>query len=526
MSLRCLSALLLAGVAGCGKPEVRVPPASPYASRSLSQYDAALRHYVVAGDSTVLDAIERSGPEDRLVRLLNRGLYLHRLGRYEASNLALQEAEALAEVRYTRSISQNVAAFMVNDRVLDYTPSALERAMIHYYGMVNYLALGNSEDALVEARRANAFLERYDRDNGGRRSYTDDALVQYVAGLLHWSGGDDNDALVSLRRAQDAFDSYGERLSISPPREFGVDLARLAGRVGVTDVAEIARDRYRIGPGDEVPPGYGEVLVVVENGFIAHRTEQKIYIPVFRSEKRAIATGSADSILIATANIMIRSLVLMNQASSETRSYLREYEGLLLLGATALDADLLSFAWASYEMEAHVAPDITVNVGGLGRAAVVVEDLSAIASRNYEEQKPRLLARMIARGLFKEVSATRVEAAATERIGAFAGILARIGTRTAATLSERADTRSWSLLPAEIRLARFTLPAGSHSVTLDVRRGGQVIRTIDLGMVEVRPNRLTVSTAFVTGTGSGNLIRFGAASRGVNYETPPIRNRR
>jgi len=524
--MRLGAALALAGAVGCASgPNVRVPPNSPFASRTLGAYDAALRHYVVAGDSTALATIVRSGTQDSLIRLLSGGLYLHRLGRYEESNAALQAAEALAEDRYTKSVSQNVAAFMVSDLVVDYTPPALERAMIHYYGMINYLALGNLEEALVEARRVNAYLDRYNRDNGNRRSYSNDALVQYLAGLLHWTGGDDNDALVSLRQADAAFDAHRARYRITPPDGFGQDLVRFADRVGVPEVADEAAATYgvaRTAAPAAVPTG--ELMVVVENGFIAHRMEEKIYIPITRREKRALGSGSIDSVIGVTANVLVRTLLFMNQTSAEARSYLREYEGLVVLGSTVLDADLFSFAWTRYELDAHAATEVTVAIDGdAERGATVVTDLSAIASRDYEEQKPKFLARMIARGLFKQVAALKAEATARERGGAVAGFLTRLGSQAAATLSERADTRSWSLLPAELRVVRFSLPAGTHQVTLRVREEtGGLARVIDLGPVEIRPNRLAVRTAFVTGRSLGDLRRFRAATAQVNYETPAV----
>jgi hypothetical protein len=519
--------VLLAGSGCAGNKQVDIPPDSPFASRSLSNYDAALRHYVVAGDTAALDRIEQAGPGDELVRLLNRGLYLHRLGRYEESNTALQEAEALAEERYRKSIAQTVASFMVSDLVLDYTPPAHERAMIHYYGMLNYMALGDLEEALVEARRANQYLYRYSQDNDGHRSYSNDALVEYLAGLLHWSGGDDNDALVSLRQADGAFDNYLARYGIVAPNGFGRDLAQFARRVGVPEVVDEAIAKYDLQPGDATPDrSLGELIVIVENGFVAHRAEEKIYIPILRREKRAIASGSVDSILGATASILVRTVVFMNQASREARSYLREYEGVVILGSMALDADLLSFAWPSYRLDAHAVTGVTVEVGGTRASATVVDDLSAIAARDFEEEKPKILARMVARGLFKEITASKAEAWATDKAGVVVGFLTRIGARTAATLTERADRRSWSLLPAELHVARLSLEPGSHSIMLRVRDSYGRERVIDMGDVTIRSGRLSVATAFVTGDYRGDVARFERATQQVDYHAPPIRENR
>jgi hypothetical protein len=48
---------------------------------------------------------------------------------------------------------------------------------------LNYLALSQPEEALVEARRVNALLRRYANDFPDR-SFVNDAAVQYMAGML------------------------------------------------------------------------------------------------------------------------------------------------------------------------------------------------------------------------------------------------------------------------------------------------------------------------------------------------------
>ncbi len=531
-------------------PQFHIPPTSPFAGSSLSHYDALLRHYVVAGDTAALDLIDQEGPKDRLVRLLNRALYLHRLGRYEASNDALQEAEALAEERYTKSITQNLAAFIISDNVLDYTPPAHERAMIHYYGMINYLALGDLDEALVEARKANSYLFRYNRDNAGRRSYSNDAFVQYVAGLLHSSAGDENDALVSLRQADSAFRNYEARYGIYPPRPFGRDLARAAIRVGVPEVAERAIDEFDLTDEELALEGTarrdatGDLLVIVENGFIAHRTEQKLFIPLLKQEKEALfpkeserdSTAEVDreakrrrrraeqkAAIEVTGSVLDRTVAEMNRASRERRTYYRQHEDGVIIGSTDVDVDLISFAWPAYDLDAHAVAAVTVEVSGSDAVeTALIDDLSAIAARDFEEEKPKILVRMIARGLLKYIAVLKAEDAGEEAGGKVLGFLAKLGATVAATLTERADLRSWSLLPAELRIARFTLPAGTHVVSLSLVDEHGARRVLDLGQVEIRPGRLTIKTAFVTGDYRGAHERFRAARAKVDYELPEL----
>ena len=513
--------------AACGASRVPpVPPDSPFYDGSLPEHDAAMRHYLMLGDSSALDPLLDSGPKDALIKQLNAGIFLHRLGRFAESNVALQRAEGLAEERYTKSISQNVAAFLISDNVLDYYPSALEWSMIHYYGMTNYLALGDVENALVEARKANTLLRRYANDNPGR-SFTNPAALQYIAGMLQWSAGDDNDAMVSLRQSLAGYDDYEQHYGVVPPRPVAEDVVQVAGALGFDDVAEETWRTY-LTDGDSLflepaaaSADMGELMVVIENGFVAHKAEEKVYIPVLASEKDSVLNGSAGSAVLAAVRVLVRTVVIMSYLSQEGVDYPRHEDGVIIATAgSAVGLELLTLAWPSYQNEARRAGDVRVSVNNeRSITPVLLQDLSAIAVRDFEEQKPTIMLRMIARGLLKETAVTAAEAAGEGSGGEVGGFLARVTARAFATATERADTRSWSALPAELLLARFRLPAGRHTLRISYEglNGRRELLELD---VDIEAGRVTTQTAALLGDGEGNRERLRVAKRGVRYEVP------
>ena len=99
-----------------------LPAGSPLRSHTLSERDAWLRHYVMFAEYP--EAIGAFGeesplaPGDRLLHALQEGVVLHEAGEYGRSNEVLEWAEIEAEMRYTRSLSREVAAILVSDRVL------------------------------------------------------------------------------------------------------------------------------------------------------------------------------------------------------------------------------------------------------------------------------------------------------------------------------------------------------------------------------------------------------------------------
>ncbi len=510
---------------GCrpSNPVPPVPPESPFHGRSLPSHDAALRHYLTLGDSNALGPLLESGPKDALIRQLSTGLFLHRLGRFEASNAALQEADRLAEERYTKSITQNIAAFIVSDNVLDYYPSALEWSMIHYYGMMNYLRLGDVDEALVEARRANALLRRYANDNPGR-SFTNPAAVQYLAGMLQWAAREDNDAMVSLRQSLAAYEEYEERYGMAPPRPVIEDVVRIASNLGFDDVAEQTTTAY-LGDAEvgEVSGDTGELLVLIENGFIAYRAEQKVYIPVLAEEKDSVLHGDTESAVVAAATVLIRTLAVMNALSREGAEFPSHEDGVIIATAgSAVGLELISLAWPSYRLDAQRGSDVRVSVNDeRSFTPALLQDLSAIAVRDFEETKPAIMFRMVVRALLKEAAVTAAEAAGEDVAGDVGGFLARVTSRAVAVATERADTRNWSILPAELLLARFHLPPGQHRLRISYDGLFDRHELLEFD-IDIRAGDVVTHIVSILGDDDGDQDRFAAAAQGVRYVAPEI----
>jgi hypothetical protein len=60
---------------------------------------------------------------------------------------------------------------------------------------------------------------------------------------------------------------------------------------------------------------------------------------------------------------------------------------------------------------------------------------------------------------------------------------------------ERADTRSWHLVPGEISLVRLRVPAGAHALSLEIPGPeADALRRVELGAVNVRAGGLTILT--------------------------------
>ena len=106
-------------------------------------------------------------------------------------------------------------------------------------------------------------------------------------------------------------------------------------------------------------------------------------------------------------------------------------------------------------------------------------------ARRLRRERVALLTRAVARAAAKYA----VTKAVKDKKGEVAGKIVNIG----ASFLERADNRSWHVLPQEIRLLRVSLPAGQHAVQLTVGEGLDA-RRIGIGPVTVAAGSLTITS--------------------------------
>jgi hypothetical protein len=107
---------------------------------------------------------------------------------------------------------------------------------------------------------------------------------------------------------------------------------------------------------------------------------------------------------------------------------------------------------------------VELSAGGASSTSEMAENVNALAKKSLEDRLPAITARAVARMVAKNVAAAAVKKQADDRGGGMAGLLVKLAADVGAVASERADTRTWALLPGNIQLARLNLPAGKHTI--------------------------------------------------------------
>jgi hypothetical protein len=429
-----------------------------------------LREMLSRGD---FDAALAWHEDDALLGALTAGASSYYAAKYAHSGAILDSAALIADDRITASISKHALSLLTNDMARPYQPRRTERLFVAYYGMLSYTQLGAWEDAAVEARRMVSLLAQYegDRDDAERPLH---AAMQYLAGAVFERAGEKGEAAVAHRAAH--------------------SMAR-----GIPAKARPGLD------------GDGEVLVVVERGFVAHRTTATIAIRLedeerdsIRSERvwgrvarrfaeriegvEAPAAPTADPAparapLPASAMAFAprAAIAMARQAESvprmSPRRRVREHDD--------DDDSRLSIAFPRLQRTARAWPGaLRLIADGAGTPEVrVTASVDAAALADERRERLGLVTRAVARAAVKYA----VTKAVKDKKGEVAGTVAQLG----ANLLERADVRSWHLLPQELELLRLRVPPGSRVLWLEVG-SGEAARQIQIPNVEVTAGRVTI----------------------------------
>lgn len=437
-------------LAGCATYSQKLADLRPQLRRG--QYDAAL--------ATVA---EQTGGKDVLLRYLEQGLLLHYAGRFAASNEAFAAAERTADELYARSISEGALSLITNDMAISYRARPYELAMVPYFRALDYVYQGDREAALVEARKTSLMLAKYvDATLGGiDRGQTDrlertrnDPFMLYFSGMLYDWDGSLNDAFIAYRNAATAYQDLHGLLGLQIPPSLARDLARVSARLGFdTELAQVraacpdvfaaAGDLASVG----WPAGTGELVLLVEVGFVPGRRQVRLNLPILASDRHDDRGAWAWDI-----------------AGRARRSR-----------ATFSGADVEYWLTVAVPtLETGRSPVRTVRARAAGRSATgaLAHHPAATARITFEAEYPTILFKTVLRGLAKYL-ASEEAGEQGEALGLLANLL---GVAT-----ETADTRGWLTLPEHVQLVRLTLPAGTHDVTLDLLGpGGR-----DLGAVTV-----------------------------------------
>ena len=376
--------------------------------------------------------------KNAILLYLDRGMLNHYAGLYSESSEDLQLAEVLMEEAFTKSMSQEVGSFLLNDNVKDYAGEDYEDLYVNVFGALNYYQKGDLEGALVEIRRLNEKLvylaDRYERakekvaESNSKvdpaalpmeaTKFSNSALARYLGMLFYRGTGKNDSARIDSEELKRAFD--------------------LAPNVYNHPVPSSVKDDLR------VPADKARLNVIAFTGLSPVKEQENIVIPLplpfpNNTAKLALPVMVDRPSLIQSVEVIL---------SSGERFMLEQ-----------------------------------------------IEDMGAVARETFKSKRGLIILKTTARSISKAVVSAAASDVAARKQGLLAGLLIGAIGRIATEASEQADLRLSRYFPSRALVGGINLNPGTYTVTVNFYGSGGIIQS-EQRDIDVRKNTLNLGHFF------------------------------
>ncbi len=408
------------------------------------------------------------GTRNRLLYSMDRGMTLHLAGDYVQSNSQLESAAQEVERLYTRTIRTETAAFLTNDNFLPYEGDAYEHVMINVIKALNYAAMGQLTEAVVEARqidhRLNVLSDRVKETDG----YREDAFARYLTGLLYEATGDVNNAFIAYRKAYEIYEATRAWARTPVPSMLRADLLRTTDALHMTTEFDEYHRQFPearwVSPSEH--PDLAQVVVISYNGRAPRKEDNYLDLPVSLSALQLVLLNrgvthasnrqerrAADSILYGLNGRVVR--VALPRLIPQKTHVLYEEVTLIPRGGEAIS----------------------------GKSELMYNG-TALAEKSLSDRMAGITTKALARAASKFAAAEGATRGAQHAVNKgdaqWVGLVVGLLAHGMAVASEEADKRSWRTLPDEIQISRLWVPPGEYESRIQtVTRSGGAPRTID-----------------------------------------------
>lgn len=468
LKIVCISAFcLLLFWQGCASYNKRIE--SYYTEVSEGNYDKA---------NSKLEHISLLKKDrNQLLYFLEKGKITHSLAQYKTSNNYFNQADRYMEESRLKG-KDLVAGTLINPMMQKYLGEDFEKYMIHYYKALNYLYLGQPEEAVVEARRITLLRQQQEGPPGrDEKHYSQDAFSMMLQGLIYESANDINNAFIAYRNAAETYLKNKDQIyyGVQMPVQLKKDLLRTAYQNGFMDELSRFEKILNMQYVPQKPPEGGTLIVFWENGLAPVKDQQDLVFSLVRREGGFYFMDRNGG-----EPVPFQSTVFFSDDQFER-----------------LRLSIFHVSFPKYRLMQPLYYSAWVNNGIDSLPTEKAEDINELAVLTLKQRYLKEISLALSRLAVKKAAELAVRGKDhsskkdKEIREGIAGALQAYNV-----FSEKADTRNWQSLPASISYARFPLAKGTNKLSIVLQ--------------DVKGRKLTHSFSI---NGTGNLVFY-------NYSSP------
>jgi len=394
---------------------------------TYTQQTAKIRNELIRGETgKALEVLENSNiagsKRDEVLFHMEHGMLQYLQGRYDKASLDWARASRRSDELYTVSISRTLASLAISEDMTDYEGEEHEKIFLPIFSALAFFSASENGKALVEVRRAYEIIKKLKLDEEASTNKID-GFPFLVSALLYEANSNWDAAIIEYRKALKFYAKDRTNSSEGISTLVAESLWRIADYRKRSDVLEFLRETGFKSPNETLldRSESGEVFVFIESG----------QSPIKVARDFAINLGSS------IINVSFPVYQSISRSSSQTAIYCNG----VLCGKTQKSSDV-----------------------------------DALASGALDRRRVKEFAKMTARLIMKE----KVRETARKQLGEIGGLAVMVAN----AVTERADTRSWTLLPENIQMTRIKIRA-STPVTISLAESGTL--PADRVTVQVSP---------------------------------------
>jgi uncharacterized protein len=388
-------------LASCASPaKLRVENVSKTAS--IGDYEAAI-------ENIEKDKSKFYNSEDSFLLEFDLGGLHHYNKNYKESIKHFANAEQILEDLYSRSVTNEATALLTNDNIRPYRSYPFEIQWLYQTQILNYLALGEIDDAVVEARRALLAIQSLQEKEEDK--FNESGTLQYLIALAYeWQKSED-DARIAYDNAKKSFENSGL-------------IPKLASKI---------------------PQNEQEIIVVGYAGLS----------PIL-GENRFWGTYASDGALFLN----------YRDANGQSQTILLTA---MYLGGPGFSGSTMTIQFAIPKMVERPSQNsaFSVNINGQSKKTEIFSNTKNSIQKDLENSQTKMLIRTAGRVILRTIAANKAKSKIKTGNG-FADLALNIGTDFATYAMENADLRLGSALPQTVQILRIPVEPGTHSVKIDI----------------------------------------------------------
>jgi len=406
----------------------------------------------VAAQNYKAAAAELDGPrsstyyrdKDQVLRYLDTGMLYQLAGSSQESVQRFEEAERLIEDNYTKSVTNAVTSFIVNDYQLDYFGEPYEDVYLNVFKAIDYIRMNRFDDSFVEIRRVdeklNLLEDKYGKlassMNGssdakgvvkaGKTKFHNSALAQYIGLLLYRADNRPSDAAINGDKIRQAFASQSGLFDFPCPN---------------VDPLLQPTDKARL-----------DVI-----GFSGRSPEKKASTLRIITEK--------DLLLIEAEKENDKGVMVPTTLAPIPFPVGGEYRFKAML------PDM-------YKRPSKVAKIVVLVDGFAVGQLALIEKMDSIALETFELHRTPLYFKTVIRAVTKGIVTAKLKEKANSEAAKQGGLLSvlsfagGVAADLAVDASEQADLRCDRYFPGQARVGEFLIEPGQHDVEVDYYAAG------------------------------------------------------